>query len=228
MEAKVSPIRPLLLCHRGVRRQKSAPENTLAAFDLALGEGCDGFEFDVRLSSDGQGVVCHNARIRGLEIAKTSAEVLALPVLGEILHRYHGDAFLDIELKVPGLEAATLDLLRAYPPARGYVVSSFLPEVLKIIRERDATTALGLICETDEQFSMWRDLPVQYVIPHYRFIGKRLVAELQKDGRKVIVWTVNSATAMKKFAAWGVDGIISDNPAALVRAFTGKGPTEKP
>ena len=46
-------IRPLLLGHRGARAEKSISENTLASFDLALAQGCDGFEFDVRLAADG-------------------------------------------------------------------------------------------------------------------------------------------------------------------------------
>ncbi|MCU1303492.1 MAG: glycerophosphoryl diester phosphodiesterase, partial [Candidatus Sulfotelmatobacter sp.] len=50
---------PLLLGHRGVRAEKSIPENSLPSFDLALAQGCDGFEFDVRLSADGQAVICH-------------------------------------------------------------------------------------------------------------------------------------------------------------------------
>ena len=57
-QGQASSPRPLLLGHRGARRV--APENTFFAFDKALRAGCDGFEFDVRLSSDGRGVVCHD------------------------------------------------------------------------------------------------------------------------------------------------------------------------
>jgi glycerophosphoryl diester phosphodiesterase len=216
------PISPLLLGHRGVRRQKSTPENTAAAFDLALEAGCDGVEFDVRLSSDGHAVLCHDARIRGVDIAQTSAEQLRLPLLADILRRYQNSAFLDIELKVPGLEAITLDLLRKHPPARGYVVSSFLPDVLKTIRELNAATPLGLICESEPQLGLWSSLLVQYVIPHHKLMRRRLIAELQKNGRKVIVWTVNSITDMKKFATWGADGLVSDKPEVLVRTLRGK------
>ena len=45
--------RPLLLGHRGARSEKSIPENTLASFDLRS-PGCDGFEFDVRLTAEGK------------------------------------------------------------------------------------------------------------------------------------------------------------------------------
>lgn len=101
-------IHPLLLGHRGVRAEKSIPENTLASFDLALAQGCDGFEFDVRLAADGQAVVCHDAKIRRLKIANSSGEKLALPGLCEVLTRYQYTAFLDIELKVSGLETITV------------------------------------------------------------------------------------------------------------------------
>jgi glycerophosphoryl diester phosphodiesterase len=215
-------IRPLLLGHRGARAEKSIPENTLPSFDLALAQGCDGFEFDVRLTADGQAVICHDATTRGLEIAQTSAQELALPSLHEVLTRYQSTAFLDIELKVPGLETITADLLRHLPPARGLVVSSFLPEVLQIIHGVDATIPLGLICETQAQFSRWPQLPVEYVIPHYKPVGKDLIAELKAAGKKILVWTVNASTDMKRFSKWGVDGIISDHPGRLVRALGGK------
>ncbi len=145
---KPMAIRTLLLGHRGVRGEKSIPENTLAAFDFALGRGCDGFEFDVRLSADGQAVICHDASVQGKEIAESSAEQLGLPGLREVLIRYQRSAFLDIELKVPGLEAITTNLVRELPPARGFVVSSFLPEVIEAIHGIDKAIPLGLICET--------------------------------------------------------------------------------
>jgi glycerophosphoryl diester phosphodiesterase len=209
------PSRPLLLGHRGARGQKSIPENTLASFDLALAQGCDGFEFDVRLSEDGQAVICHDASTRGLEIALCSAEELALPLLQEVLTRYQGSAFLDIELKVTGVERIIADLLRDHAPARGYVISSFLPEVLQTLHVIDAAIPLGLICETREQFSLWPTLPVVYVIPHYKLVQRSVIAKIKTAGKKIFVWTVNVPSDMKRFSAWGVDGIISDYPKRL-------------
>src|ERR1700686_1271775 len=128
---------PLLLGHRGGRTEKSIPENSMASFDLALAQGCDGFEFDVRLSADGQGVICHDSLSGGQEITSCSAAELSLPLLHEVLTRYQTTAFLDVELKVSGLEKATVDLLRTVRPARGFVVSSFLPEVLQTLYDLD-------------------------------------------------------------------------------------------
>jgi glycerophosphoryl diester phosphodiesterase len=210
---------PLLLGHRGARAEKSIPENTLASFDLALADGCDGFEFDVRLTADGQAVICHDATTRGLPIAESSAEKLALPSLREVLARYQSTAFLDIELKVSGLETITADLLRELAPARGFVVSSFLPEVLRAVHGLDVTIPLGLICETRAEFIRWPQLPVEYVIPHHRLVRQSLIHEIKAAGKKTLVWTVNATVDMKRFSKWGVDGIVSDHPKRLARAL---------
>ena len=208
-------IRPLPLGHRGARAEKAIPENTPASFDLALAQGCDGFEFDVRLSADGQAVICHDANTRGFEIARSSAQRLALPLLREVLARYQSTAFLDIELKVFGLEIITADLLRKLAPARGFVVSSFLPEVLQTIHGLDAAIPLGLICETRAQFNRWPQLPVEYVIPHQELLRQDLISEIKAAGKKILVWTVNIPADIKRFSRWGVDGIISDDPKRL-------------
>lgn len=128
-QSDVHHLRPLLLGHRGARR--GVPENTFFAFDRALRAGCDGFEFDVRLSSDGRGVVCHDPTLHGVEIAKSSFSALLaacegksnplsnygpqLHCLEDVLAKYADCAFLDIELKTVGLEEATLKLLARFP-----------------------------------------------------------------------------------------------------------------
>jgi glycerophosphoryl diester phosphodiesterase len=207
--------RALLLGHRGARGVKNVAENTLASFDLALSQGCHGFEFDVRLTSDAQAVICHDATTSGLEISQRPAQSLALPSLRDVLARYQSTAFLDIELKVPGLERITIDLLRERPPSRGFVVSSFIPEVLTGIYNLDKTIPLGLICETKTQLSLWSKLSVSHAIPHYRLLSQKLLRELRTERKKVFVWTVNSPATIKRFSSWQVDGIISDYPERL-------------
>jgi glycerophosphoryl diester phosphodiesterase len=207
--------RPLLLGHRGARGEKSIPENTLASFDLALAQGCDGFEFDLRLTADGHAVICHDPGTRGLQIAESSSGELALPQLSDVLTRYQRTAFLDIELKVPGLEKITVDTLHNFPPERGLVVSSFLPEVLQTIHGLDPVIPLGLICETWAQLSRWPHLPVAYVIPHYKLVRQDSIAKIKPAGKKILVWTVNLPGDMKRFSKLGVDGMISDHPKRL-------------
>jgi glycerophosphoryl diester phosphodiesterase len=207
---------PLLLGHRGVRGEKSIPENSLASFDLALAQGCDGFEFDVRLSADREPVICHDATSGGNEIAACPAQQLSLPSLREVLKRYQPTAFLDIELKVSGLEKATVDLLRTLPHARGFVVSSFLPAVLRTIHGMDETIPLGLISETREELIGWTELPIEYVITHHKLLRQDLIVDMKDAGKKIFAWTVNSPADMKRFSDWGVDGVITDNPKLLL------------
>lgn len=214
---------PLLLGHRGARATRSIPENTLASFDLALAHGCDGFEFDVRQTGEGRSVICHDPEIEGVEITRAGAGELAnLPVLEEVLDRYRGRAFLDIEIKVPGIENAIVESLRTHPPQRGYVVSSFLPDVLLELRGLDADLPLGLICETRAQLAAWERLPVQFVIPHFTLADIDICSAVHAAGRKLFTWTVNLQEQMLRFQEMSVDGIISDNTEMLGR-FRGKG-----
>jgi len=211
--------RPLLLGHRGARSSRHIPENTLASFELCLQQGCDGFEFDVRLSSDGQAVICHDATIGGMKIENTDAKSLALPVLDDVLREFSRHAFLDIELKVAGLEALTLAELRRHPPQKGYVVSSFLPEVLAAVHDLDPGITLGFLCETAEQLRGWRLAPAEWVIPQFGLADGKLVEPVHVAGKRIMVWTVNRAERMREFAAWGVDAIISDETELLTQTL---------
>lgn len=67
-------VRPLILGHRG--SSAVAPENTIAAFDRALRDGADGFEFDVRLAGDGHPVVIHDSTLE--RIARRSDAIARL------------------------------------------------------------------------------------------------------------------------------------------------------
>jgi glycerophosphoryl diester phosphodiesterase len=212
--------RPLRLGHRGARAVKSIPENTIASFDRCLADGCDGFEFDVRLTADATAVVCHDPQWKGVEIVRAAARDLAgLARLEEVLARYQERAFLDIELKVAGLEKIVAALLREHPPQRGFVVSSFLPEVLAAVRAENPSIPLGLICETPEELRRWNRLELDYVMPHHQQLDSRLVGKLKSAGKKIVVWTVNAPPAMLRFTELGVDGIISDDPKLLMRTL---------
>ena len=191
----------------------------MESFDRALADGCDGFEFDVRLTEDEEAVVCHDAKVSGYEVSRTPAKQLSrLPRLRDVLQRYR-DSFLDIELKVKGLERITLDLFLRHKPRRGFVVSSFQPGALKSVHALDATVPLGLICESTTQLRLWGELPVQYVIPHHTLIDAELIRKIKGAGKKILVWTVNNPTDMMRFRDLGVDGIISDDTSLLCRTI---------
>ena len=209
--------RQLLLGHRGMRRFPQVKENTIEAFELALQHGCDGFEFDVRLTGDGRAVVCHDSKIGGVVVNRARSEQLAgLPLLDQVLQRFQHSAFLDIELKVAGLEKFLMKTLIEFSPKRGYVVSSFLPEV---IRNIDPLTPKGIICETRSQLLQWTSLKVEYVMAHWKLLSEELILQLHEAGKKVFGWTVNDTDRMRRFAEWGVDGIVSDNTRLLVQTL---------
>ncbi len=119
--ARILP--PVLIAHRGAMAE--APENTQAAFDIALLRKADGIEFDVRLTADNVPVIFHDddlLRITGrtgrvsdlnyktlqvYDYGGSFAEAYAgagLMRLEEALHLYSGRAILMIELKT-GVES---------------------------------------------------------------------------------------------------------------------------
>jgi len=234
--------RPLLLGHRGARASRHIPENTLASFELCLQHGCDGFEFDVRRSADGEAVLCHDPIYHRMEIANSPAKSLALPTLEEVLQQFSPRAFLDIELKVAGLEWQTVTALLQHPPTKGCVVSSFLPEVLKAVHDLDGSVPLGLLCENRDQLGMERrapprvwqrampqggapgsplDGPATWVIPHVGLVDQALVKEFHAVAKKIMLWTVNRAEKMRQLSDWGVDAIITDETERVVQAVLG-------
>ncbi len=59
--AEVAGGHPFVVAHRGASAER--PEHTLAAYDLALQQGAEGLECDVRLTRDGHLVCVHDRRI---------------------------------------------------------------------------------------------------------------------------------------------------------------------
>lgn len=205
---------PLLLGHRGARASRQLAENTLESFELCLEHGCDGFEFDVRRSADGHAVICHDPTIGGMRIENASARELRLPSLNEVLQHFSHRAFLDIELKVPGLESQVLAALREHPPKRGYVVSSFLPAVLSQVQSLDLDIPLGFIFDR-QNHNPPSHLDLAWTIPQLKLVSRQVVEQVHASGEKIMVWTVNRGDDIQRLVEWGVDGIISDETEAL-------------
>lgn len=113
-----SKRQPLIIAHRGA--SASAPENTLAAFRLAMLEGADGIEFDVRISKDGRAVVIHDSTLertgrKPLRVADLTADELAAVDVGSWFNSARpkrADPAFTAET-VPSLEQ-TLDLLKDF------------------------------------------------------------------------------------------------------------------
>lgn len=215
----------LLLGHRGARRY--APENTFTAFDLALEHGADGFEFDVRCTRDRYTILCHDPKFNRLTLRRATLKQVQqscvnrdeMPsCLEDVLDRYRAEAFLNIELKVRGLEAIVVRAIKRARP-RNYFVSSFLPGVVRRLHEIDRSLVLGTLAQTRWQLRRWRRMPANYLVPHFRLLSPELIEKAHAAGKQVITWTVNDMQQMRRFAAMGVDGIISDDTRLLVKTL---------
>ena len=222
------PAKLLLLGHRGARLY--APENTTVAFDLSLKHGVDGFEFDVRCTRSKQSIVCHDNRFNRIVVRKSTLEQIHAkcsadgkpPCLEDVLELYSRRAFLNIEVKVRGMEQAVVQAVKRFPPQRGYFISSFLPSVVRKLHDLDPSLILGAISKSYWHLRRWKALPVSYVVPHHGLLTPKLVDELHAAGKTVVTWTVNDSRRMLRAAAMGVDGIISDDTKLLVETLGGR------
>jgi glycerophosphoryl diester phosphodiesterase len=224
------PAKLLLLGHRGARLY--APENTTVAFDLSLKHGVDGFEFDVRCTRSKQSIVCHDNRFNRMLVRKSTLEQIHAkcsvdgkpPCLENVLELYSRKAFLNIEVKVRGMEQVVVEAVRRFPPQRGYFISSFLPSVVRKLHDLDSSLVLGAISKSYWHLRRWKSLPVSYVVPHHGLLTPKLVDELHAAGKTVVTWTINDSRRMLRAAAMGVDGIISDDTKLLVETLGVRAP----
>lgn len=204
----------------------------MSAFRHALASGLDGFEFDVRMTADGRLVCVHDAAIGEYIVADCPYHELykgylkfphshnePIPCLQDVLREFGSSAFLDIEIKVAGLEKPVLKLLKQYPP-QSFVVSSFLAEVILDIAETDPQIPLGFIFDDVIGLRAYPNLPVGYLMPRYDLLSRELVEAFHRDGYKVLTWTANRTSEMKRLVGWGVDGLISDDPVLLRQTVT--------
>ena len=216
--------RPLLLGHRGCRGCGFI-ENSLAAFQYALSQGCDGCEFDVRQTRDGLNVVWHDSDYYGKQVEATNYAHLVdrkgnrPATLGEILEQFGYGAYLDVELKTSGAEEAIVAALKEKPPKQEFIVTSFYPDILVRVHDLDVSLPLGFLCERREHIGAWRDLPVVAFLPRHDLIEPSLIKEVHDAGLQVMTWTVNSSRQMRRLARWGIDGLISDDPRLLHQTF---------
>ena len=165
--------RLLNIGHRGARA--AAPENTLAAFRLAVDMGADGVELDVMLSKDGALVIHHDYKLGRTEDGKgkvrnhTLTQLKRLdagswkdaqfageriPTLAEVFHVLDRQVVVNVELKTQawgadGLEEAVVAEIKRSHMVDMVVISSFNPFSLLRIRDLAPTLPIGLLYAPD-------------------------------------------------------------------------------
>lgn len=230
---------PKIFGHRG--SSASAPENSLEAFSQARADGADGVELDVRLCGTGELFVFHDRDLRrlgGRDIAfdqLPNSEVRSLkltsgvgiPTLTEVFEACGDDMFVNVEIKTDHLWRPALHrLIREVSETLGQIrnperviLSSFNPLAVAAATLAMPTIARGLLFESDGP--MWaRGQPLiplmqlQAVHPQNHLCTSDKVARWKARGLSVNVWTVDDPLRQRELAAWGVDGIITNNPAS--------------
>lgn len=234
--------RPLVLGHRGA--SADAPENTLAAFRLALAQGADGFELDVWRCATGELVVAHDedaVRVAGVPLAIPDASFDALraldvgayrgerfrgeriPLLHEVLDAFPG-AVVNVELKSRGgrdlqLGAAAAALLRRRPDADRVIVSSFDYRLLVPFRMGAPHVPVGLLFEEEHRWRLRTALAIRLlqpaaVHPQWTLATDRRVRRWRARGLAVSPWTVDAPADVARACALGAAAIITNVPGA--------------
>ena len=235
--------------HRGSPRK--ALENTIESFDLAEADGADGFELDVRLTSDGEAVVLHDAEAllgdRRVPIASLTMPDIEgssirnatfqgqIPTLRDVFFRYRGQGRYLVELKSgPSPKTGLLEfrvaaLLVQLNLLERALVISFSPDMLRRIMEIEPRIQTGLTFDGTAyrpEGKLWPDLPTgcKAIGPNVALVSEKLFADAKAADIGVHVWTVNEPELAGHLATLGAASVITDVPDVVgpaVRAVTG-------
>lgn len=226
-----------IIAHKGYSAK--APENTMAAFDLAAAcEQVDLIELDVRETKDGVPVVIHNATVSDATGGADSRAIYditlgelrtipapyhfgkdfadaRIPTLEEVLAKHAGSKRFLIEIKMdastPDLPAKIVALMEQYGCAETSMVQSGNYEDLKAVKAVNPAIRCGYIMVFGIGF--YYDLPAAdfFSVEHHT-ATPRMLAESALRGKPVYAWTVNSEETMKNLAMTAIDGVITDFP----------------
>ena len=156
----------LIIGHRGASR--FAPENTLAAFDLALEMGADGIECDVLWTSDDVPVILHHydisahvplqqrpARINEM----TAAEVASLDVGSWFSQSFRGEGIPTLETALAHLKGRVRRVYLHDKPDNTYLngKSARIGRFAEVIRKSGLADKIVVMVESDA-LDLWREL----------------------------------------------------------------------
>ena len=223
--------------HRGLHGEGRA-ENSISAFKAAVESGY-GIELDVRLSKDGELVVFHDDtldRVVGVSgrVDEYTADELAafklsgtddgIPRFCEVLDAVAGRVVLLVEIKEdPGnslVSQKTAEMLSRY---RGeYIVESFNPLSLSVIRKRLPKAARGILSQRYYEYEQYqkplyfllqcllfnRICKPAFVAYDHRHAKSPALKLARLMGAVTFAWTVKSAEDEKKAYKDGFDSII--------------------
>jgi glycerophosphoryl diester phosphodiesterase len=223
-----------IFAHRGASAH--APENTLAAFRLALESQADGIELDTHLSADDQIMVIHDGNVSRTtngqgkvynlkfeELRKLDAgNGETIPTLAEVFDLIGSKLYINIELKGFSSSAAMLPqkvtkLVHERNLDQKIIYSSFNPLLLINTRKHSPQAKLGLLMLPGGFGTAIRLIFSPFVRPwslnpHFSSVSPKFFQRAKQHNRSVITYTVNQADEMRRLFALGINGIITDDP----------------
>lgn len=239
----------MLLGHRGARH--AAPENTLAAFELARAEGADGVELDVRLDGERRVIVLHDAeltrvtgracRARAETLSSASLDALdvgqgeRVPLLKDVLAwaKTH-DLCLNIEVKSDlRQKAALLDALVSlladeHASSERLLLSSFHPRFVSSLARRLPHLPVNWLVHKKQLVFRyapgWQLLGAAGVNPEHALLSAAKVEAWHAAQALVGTWTVNDPALALAYDRFGVDALISDCPGRIRAALDTNNP----
>lgn len=233
--------RPLILAHRGAN--SFALENTIPAFIKAIRLGCDGVEFDVRLTRDNKVVVFHDEdlkRLFGIDelVRDISYENLKkitdnkVPLLDDVLLVVKDMRFINIELKIDGrfsgiLEERVLKIVDTFEIYQKVLFSSFNPLSIGIIKRLRRNANTGFLFAKDAFYKelgapIASFLKATSVNPEFCILNDFMMMHYREWGFKVFVWTVDKRDDISEMMRLGVDGIITNRPEIAMKVRSPK------
>lgn len=220
-ESRANWLREGVLYHRG-KHNENVKENTIKAFELAVEDNL-GVELDVRLTKDNKVVVAHDdslKRIYGLDlnISDLSYDEVCkytnndIPLFEDVLKLIDGEIGVMVEIKpdnINELVNKTYDILKNYKGE--YVVVSFSPVVLKLIRKKDSSIIRGQLSYsyTDSKMNSFMKYFLSRLLfnfiskPHFISYGikncnYKVLKRCRKKGYFVIGWTYRDNSNKEK------------------------------
>ena len=220
-----------IYAHRGASRE--LPENTMPAFRRALELGADALETDVHVTADGVVVTSHDpdgARVFGVarKIAERPfSEVSAwgMPSLEEVVRAFPGVP-LNVDLKVDAAKEA-IALLRRLGAEEQVTLASFSSFRLRRVRALGyrgptslARAEVACLLSLPAAFQRGPLAPPGQVAQLPISLAKPwVIRRCHALGLRVDYWTVNEPALAQALVAMGADGVMTDDPGAIVPAL---------
>jgi glycerophosphoryl diester phosphodiesterase len=213
------PTLPLVVAHRGASRY--APENSVAAAEMAIDQGADMIEMDIRQTADGVLVACHDPLLDGhpvreLPYGLVREIVPEIATFDELLRITAGRALLDVEIKEEGYEAAAVEALAGHGLLGDAVVTSFSTQAIKTVKELDPSTRTGWIVDGPwgaDVLTRFAETGADWLVAETASLTPGLIAGIQDREIPLAVWTVNLWSEIEAVLGLpGVSAVITDLP----------------